>query len=77
MGGRIGEATGPRGLADPLLFLENAYKVLYRWYYTPAGLASFTPSYSPLCFRGCSQEGTMVEVPQGMQTLGQSLHTPS
>lgn len=45
-----------------VLFLENAYKVLYRWYYTPARLASFIPSYSPLCFRGCSQEGTMAHI---------------
>ena len=45
-----------------VLFQENAYKVFYRWYYTPARLASFIPSYSPLCFRGCSQEGTMAHI---------------
>lgn len=45
-----------------VLFLENAYKILYRWYYTPARPASFIPSYSPLCFRGCAQEGTMAHI---------------
>lgn len=45
-----------------VLHLENAYKILYRWYYTPARLASFIPSYSPLCFRGCTQEGTMAHI---------------
>ncbi|PIO23866.1 hypothetical protein AB205_0182440 [Aquarana catesbeiana] len=45
-----------------VIFLENAYKVLYRWYYTPARLARFIPAYSPLCFRGCSQEGTMTHI---------------
>lgn len=45
-----------------VIFLENAYKILYRWYYTPARLAQFIPAYSPLCFRGCSQEGTMSHI---------------
>lgn len=45
-----------------VLFLENAYKVLYRWYYTPARLTSFIPNYSSLCFRGCSREGTMAHI---------------
>ena len=45
-----------------VLILENAYKVLYRWYYTPARLARFIPTYSPLCFRGCSQEGSMAHI---------------
>lgn len=43
-------------------FWETAYKVFYRWYYTPARLVSFIPSYSPLRFRGCSQEGTMARI---------------
>ena len=45
-----------------VLILENAYKVLYRWYYTPARLARFIPNYSPLCFRGCPQEGSMAHI---------------
>ena len=45
-----------------VLFLENAYKVLYRWYYTPVRLARFIPNYSPLCFRGCSQEDSMANI---------------
>ncbi|PIO25822.1 hypothetical protein AB205_0079130 [Aquarana catesbeiana] len=45
-----------------VIFLENAYKVLYRWYYTPARLARFIPAYSPLYFRGCSKEGTMTHI---------------
>lgn len=44
------------------IILENAYKVLYRWYYTLVRLARFIPTYSPLCFRGCTQEGTMAHI---------------
>lgn len=45
-----------------VLTLENAYKVFYRWYYTPARLAHFIPSYPSHCFRGCSLEGTMAHI---------------
>lgn len=45
-----------------VLLLENDYKVLYRWYYTSARLARLISSYSPLCFRGCSQESTMAHI---------------
>lgn len=34
------------------------YKVLMRWYLVPAQVAKFLPSYSPTCFRGCSDSGT-------------------
>ncbi|CAI9593678.1 unnamed protein product [Staurois parvus] len=40
-----------------VIILENAYKSLYRWYYTPARLASFIPTYSPACFRGVPTSG--------------------
>lgn len=45
-----------------VLILENAYKVLYRWYYMQVRLAWFIPSYSPLFLWGCSLEGTMAHI---------------
>lgn len=36
-----------------VLALENSYKVMSRWYYTPARIAKFCPSYPSNCFHGC------------------------
>lgn len=40
--------------------IEASIKVLTRWYYVPARLSVIFPGTSPLCFRGCELEGSMI-----------------
>lgn len=42
--------------------IEASLKVLTRWYYVPSRLAVIYPGTSPLCFRGCELEGTMLHI---------------
>lgn len=42
--------------------IEASLKVLTRWYYVPSRLVLIYPGTSPLCFRGCELEGTMLHI---------------
>lgn len=42
--------------------VEANYKVLSRWYLVPTWLAKIYLDASPLCFRGCVQEGSMLHI---------------
>lgn len=37
-------------------------KLLTRWYLTPQKIHNFYPTVSPNCFRGCSEQGTLVHI---------------
>ena len=42
--------------------IEASLKVLVRWYYVPSRLARIFPGSSPVCFRGCELEGSMLHI---------------
>ena len=41
-------------------FRDTPVKLFSRWYLTPSKLHSFYPLISPNCFRGCSEQGTLL-----------------
>ena len=50
-----------KGLLNVSL-IESNLKVLMRWYLVPSRLASMFPTASPLCFRDCQAQGTMLHI---------------
>lgn len=41
--------------------LENSFKIMSKWYYTPARIVKYLPTYFTL-FRGCSDQGNMKHI---------------
>uniref|UniRef100_A0A803K0Y7 Reverse transcriptase domain-containing protein n=1 Tax=Xenopus tropicalis TaxID=8364 RepID=A0A803K0Y7_XENTR len=40
---------------------ERAYKIIFRWYYTPSRISKFTNNPElALCFRGCGEQGSFI-----------------
>nr|XP_033788575.1 uncharacterized protein LOC117354740 [Geotrypetes seraphini] len=44
------------------LLIENGYKVIFRWYYTPQVLARWRGGVNVLCWRGCGEVGTYLHM---------------
>ena len=54
---------------------ELNYKILTRWYYTPARLNIFFPEMSDRCWRGCGEKGTMLHTFWGCPIIRQFWET--